>query len=94
LLILERIFEHAIPHVRKHGGWRITCMTRYDHANNRTHLRLLGFKVEAMLRFFGTDKSHYLQYVYHLDDEAAEQPDKLAPAAAGEASSLRSPAAA
>lgn len=73
LLILERIFEQAIPHVRKHGGWRIQCKTRYDHDSNRTHLRLLGFKVEAMLRFFGTDKSHYLQYVYHLAAEGSDE---------------------
>ena len=73
LLILGRIFEQAIPHIRKHNGWSIRCRTRFDHSANVTHLRLLGFKPEALLKNWGTDRSTYLQFVYHLEDEPAER---------------------
>jgi hypothetical protein len=93
LLILERIFEHAIPHVKKHGGWRIQCKTRYDNAGNRTHLRLLGFRPEAMLRRFGTDRADYIQFVYFFEDAAADdkplpQPSEGEPACPSKANAI------
>ena len=64
LMMLGRLIEEAIPHIKANGGHRIECKARMDRAEIHPRLRLLGFRPEGRLHRFGTDRARLCSILF------------------------------
>lgn len=72
LIMLGKLVDNVIRHIRANGGHRIECKARMDRTAMHQRLRLLGFRPEGKLHRFGTDRADYAQYSFLIEDEASE----------------------